>query len=255
MIGAIIGSVITVALLVFLFWVTREKATFLLKESITKWTAVLLVGFSLIGGFLIPVPRMAVLHETIRNLYFHVPMWFAMIFLFFLSFLNSIHYLASGKLKYDAYTDSLTKTGIVFSVLGMVTGMEWANYTWGSPWSNDPKQLGTAITMLIYFAFLVLRGGIKDEEKRAKLSAVYNIFSFCMMIPLLWILPRMVDSLHPGNGGNPGFSSYDLDSNMRPVFYSAVIGWICMGLWLSKIHIRIQLLKYREEGFVFDFEK
>lgn len=255
MIAGIIGSVITIGLLVLLFWITKNKPAALLRESATKWAAVLLTGYSIIAGLLGEVPAMGVLNETIRNLYFHVPMWFGMIFLFFLSFLNSIHYLATGQLKYDAYTDSLTKTGIVFSILGMVTGMEWAKYTWGQPWSNDPKQLGTAITMLIYFAFLVLRNGIKDEEKRAKLSAVYNIFAFCMMIPLLWILPRLVDSLHPGNGGNPGFSSYDLDSNMRMVFYPAVLGWICMGLWLSKLHIRIQLLKYRSEGFLFDFEK
>ena len=255
MVAGIIGSLITIALLVFLFWVTKTKGNTLIREPFTKWAAVILIGYSIIAGLLGKVPDMDIINETIRNLYFHVPMWFCMIFLFFLSFLNSIHYLSTGNLRYDTYTDSLTKTGIVFSIAGMLTGMEWANFTWGAPWSNDPKQLGTAITMLIYFAYLVLRGGLKDEEKRAKLSAVYNIFAFCMMIPLLWILPRMVDSLHPGNGGNPGFSSYDLDSNMRMVFYPAVIGWICMGLWLSKIHIRISLLKYRAEGFLFDFNK
>jgi heme exporter protein C len=251
----VISSVLTLAFLGFLFWITRNKSTVLVNESFTKWVAVLLAGYTVVGGFLMKVPRLDIINETIRNLYFHVPMWFTMIFLFFLSFLNSIHYLATGNLKFDAYSASLTKIGIVFSILGMLTGMEWANYTWGTPWSNDPKQLGTAICMLIYFAYLVLRGGMKDEEKRAKLSSVYNIFAFCMMIPLLWILPRMVDSLHPGNGGNPGFNSYDLDSHMRAVFYPAIIGWICIGLWISKLHIRIQLLRYRAEGFSFDFEK
>jgi len=250
----VISSVLTLALLAFLFWITRNKSSALVSESFTKWTAALLVGYTVIGGFLMKVPRLDIINETIRNLYFHVPMWFTMIFLFFLSFLNSIHYLSTGNLKFDAYSASLTKVGIVFSILGMLTGMEWANYSWGEPWSNDPKQLGTAICMLIYFAYLVLRGGMKDEEKRAKLSSVYNIFAFCMMIPLLWILPRMVDSLHPGNGGNPGFNSYDLDSHMRAVFYPAIIGWICLGLWISKLHIRIQLLRYREEGFSFDFD-
>jgi heme exporter protein C len=150
--------------------------------------------------------------------------------------------LSSGNLKDDLYASEFINVGILFSILGMLTGMEWAQYTWGAAWSNDPKQLGTAMVMLIYFSFLVLRGGIRDEEKRARISAVYNIFAFALMIPLLWVLPRMVDSLHPGNGGNPGFGAYDLDSRMRLVFYPAVIGWFLLGLWITTLRIRFRLV-------------
>ncbi len=194
-----------------------------------------------------PVPALEIINETIRNLYFHVPMWFAMILLFLGSFIYAIKYLRSGNLLHDIYSAELTKIGIVFSVLGMLTGMEWAKYTWGEAWSNDPKQLGTAICMLIYFAYLILRGGLKDEEKRAKISAVYNVFAFAMMIPLLWILPRMVDSLHPGNGGNPGFNTYDLDRGMRMVFYPAIIGWFLLGLWITTLNIRVRSIEFNKE--------
>ena len=81
-----------------------------------------------------------------------------------------------------------------------------------------------------------------DEQKRARISAVYNIFAFVMLIVFIGILPRMTDSLHPGNGGNPGFNNYDLDSNMKLVFYPAVIGWILLGLWISDIRLRISRL-------------
>jgi heme exporter protein C len=215
-----------------------------------KVICILLLAYTVIAGFLLPVPRLNIINETIRNLYFHVPMWFTMIVLFLVSFIYAIKYLRSGDLKDDIYSAEITKTGILFSILGMLTGMEWANYTWGSPWSNDPKQLGTALCMLIYFAYLVLRGGIKDEEKRAKISSVYNIFAFALMIPLLWILPRMVDSLHPGNGGNPGFNTYDLDSDMRKVFYPAVFGWILLGVWLSNLKIRISLIDFNRENSI-----
>ena len=210
---------------------------------------VLLLGFSIIAGFLGPVPALDILNETIRNLYFHVPMWFTMILLFLGSVIYAIRYLRTGDLKYDINSAELIKTGIVFSILGMLTGMEWARFTWGAAWSNDPKQLGTALCMLIYFAYLVLRNGMKDEEKRARISAVFNIFAFALMIPLLWILPRMVDSLHPGNGGNPGFNTYDLDRDMRIVFYPAVIGWTLLGVWISTIQIRIKLIEYQRENF------
>ena len=82
-----------------------------------------------------------------------------------------------------------------------------------------------------------------DSQQRAKVSAVYNVFAAASIIPLLFILPRMTDSLHPGNGGNPGFNSYDLDSKMRMVFYPACIGWILMGVWLAELRIRVKKIE------------
>ena len=62
------------------------------------------------------------------------------------------------------------------------------------------------------------------------------------------ILPRLTDSLHPGNGGNPGFNSYDLDNNLRMLFYPAVIGFILLGGWISQLFIRIELIKRKKIG-------
>jgi len=218
-----------------------------MRQSWWKALCVVLLAYTIIGGLLLPVPRLDIVNETIRNLYFHVPMWFGMILLFFISCVYAIRYLNSGDLKEDMYSSEFIHVGILYSIMGMLTGMEWAQYTWGAAWSNDPKQLGTALVMLIYLSFLVLRGGIRDEEKRARISAVYNVFAFALMIPLLWVLPRMVDSLHPGNGGNPGFGAYDLDNSMRLVFYPAVIGWFLLGLWITTLRIRIRLIRSREE--------
>lgn len=216
-----------------------------MRLSWWKLLCIILLFYTVIGGLLFPVPARFILHESIRNLYFHVPMWFSMILLFTLSFAAGIRYLHSGRLEDDIRSVAFIHTGILFSMLGMITGMEWAQYTWGAAWSNDPKQLATAICMLIYFAYMVLRGGIKDEEKRAKISAVYNVFAFAMMVPLLFILPRMVDSLHPGNGGNPGFNAYDLDQRMRMIFWPAVAGWFLLGYWMTTLLIRVQRIQHQ----------
>lgn len=221
-----------------------------MRKAWWKVACVLLLGYALVGGLLMSVPARHILNETIRNLYYHVPMWFTMMLLFLIGFTYSIAYLASNNLKHDIYASTFTKIGILFSILGMATGMEWAHFTWGEAWSNDPKELGTAICMLIYFAYLILRGGLNDEEKRAKIGAVYNIFAFALMIPLIWVLPRMVDSLHPGNGGNPAFNQYDLNSKMRMVFYPAVLGWMLLGVWISSLKIRYEILLFEKD---FDF--
>lgn len=214
-----------------------------MQKNWWKILASVLILYSVIAGFLFEVPRLPILHESIRNLYFHVPMWFTMIVLYLISVIYSIKYLSSGNEKHDLIAVEMVNTGIVFGFLGLVTGMIWANFTWGSPWPNDPKLNSAAIATLMYMAYIVLRGSMDEEQKRAKISAVYNVFAFPVMLVLLFILPRMTDSLHPGNGGNPGFNSYDLDSQMRLVFYPAVIGWILIGVWIANMRYRTRLIE------------
>lgn len=208
-----------------------------------KIATIVFVFYALIAGFLMPVPRLAILHETIRNLYFHVTSWFAMISMFIIAFAYSIKYLSSQNEKHDILAKIFVQVGMMFGIIGLLTGMLWARYTWGSYWVSDPKLNGAAIALLAYLAYTVLRNSLHDQLQRAKIAAVYNIFAFVMMLLFVFILPRMTDSLHPGNGGNPAFSSYDLDSTMRLVFYPATIGWILLGLWISEIRFRIEMLK------------
>lgn len=208
-----------------------------------KAAAIILLIYTVIGGFLIAVPKQVILYESIRNLYFHVPMWFSMIFLFFMSVVNSVKNLSSNNIHYDIRAKELVNTGIIFGILGTITGSIWAKFTWGAWWVNDVKLNGSAITMLIYLAYVVLRGSLDDEQKRARIAAVYNIFAFVLLLVFIGILPRMTDSLHPGNGGNPGFNNYDLDNNMKLVFYPAVLAWILLGWWIASIRIRMSHLK------------
>jgi heme exporter protein C len=214
-----------------------------MKKNWWKIAAVVLVLYSIIAGFLLKVPVLPILHETIRNLYFHVTMWFSMIILLFVSVWNSVRYLSGFNSKYDIVAKEAVHISIVFGLCGLATGMLWANYTWGEPWPNDPKLNGVAIAMLFYFAYLVLRNSIDEEQKRARIAAIYNIFAFVMFIVFTMILPRMTDSLHPGNGGNPGFGNYeDIDNNMRMVFYPAIIGWTLIGTWIMQLGIRYHKL-------------
>ncbi len=216
-----------------------------MKKHWWKILAVLLLVFTVVAGMLSEVPRLPILNETIRNLYFHVPMWFGMILILLVSFVYSIKYLKTPTTRNDIIASEAAKVGILFGVLGIVTGMEWTKFTWGDYWSNDPKQNASAIGLLIYFAYLVLRSSFNEQQQRARISAVYNIFAFAALIPLLFILPRLTDSLHPGNGGNPGFNSYDLDNRLRAVFYPAVIGWTLLGIWIVNIKSRLELLRQR----------
>lgn len=227
-----------------------------MHKSWWKIVSVLLLVYTFTGGLLLNVPRLPALQETIRNLYFHVCMWFCMMILFTVSVVNAVKYLRSYNLKYDIYSRQYATVGIVFGILGYATGAIWMSYTWADPnnpafqsfsaVAREPKLIGAAIALLIYFAYLILRDSITDIDKRARISAVYNIFAFAMLFPTIWIVPRLLPSLHPGGEGNPALNTKDIDSRMRIVFYPAVIGWTLLGVWITTLKIRLNLIKEKK---------
>lgn len=215
-----------------------------------KVLGVALILYAIIGGLLIDVPDLPQLRESIRNLFFHVPMWFGMILVLLISLGFSINYLAKPRIKFDYAAQSFAQAGLLLGVLGFATGSVWATYTWGggdwssiSAWIRDPKILGAMLGILIYLAYFVLRGSIVNTDQRARVSAVYSVFGYAMFIVFIIVLPRQTASLHPGSGGNPGFDIYDMSGNMRLVFYPAVIGWTLIACWIATLVYRTRMLQ------------
>ena len=224
-----------------------------MRKSWWKILAVILLIYTFSAGLLVKTPDLPALEETSRNLFFHVGMWAAMTTLFTVSLVNAIRYLRTFNLKYDIYARQYAAVGIVFGVLGYSTGAIWMSYTWADPnnplfqsfsaVAREPKLIGTAIALLIYFAYMVLRDSINDLDKRARISAVYNIFAYALLFPAIYIIPRMLPSLHPGQEGNPALDFKDVSPQMRMVEYPAFIGWALLGVWITTLKIRLSLLK------------
>jgi heme exporter protein C len=210
-----------------------------------KWLSIVLVLYSLIVGMLIDVPELPILHESIRNLFYHVTQWFGMMIILTASLVYSIIYLMKGDMRSDRIAAEGINVALFMGVLGILTGSLWAKFTWGAWWTNDPKLNGVAMGMLVYLAYVVLRGSMDEEQKRARVAAVYNIFAYVMFMVFIMVMPRLTDSLHPGNGGNPGFGGYDLNNGMKMVFYPAIIGWTLLGVWIMNLRIRIGTLEDR----------
>ena len=115
-----------------------------MKENILqiawwKWLCVILLFYTYIAGFLIPVPRLPILHESIRNLFFHVTIWFSMIIMMGASLIYGIRYLNSNDIDLDIKAEQCAYTGIFLGIIGILTGSVWAKNTWGAWWVNDAK--------------------------------------------------------------------------------------------------------------------
>ena len=183
--------------------------------------------------------------ESIRNLLWHVPMWFAMFFVMGIGFVASLMQLRTDRIEWDHRGEAAVRTGLVFGLLGLATGSLWARWTWGAWWVSDPQLNGALVTVLLYTGYLILRAAMRDDERVGRLSAVYNVFAFVMLVILLMVLPRYTESLHPGKDGNPGFNSYDLDNSLRAVFYPAVIGWGALCYWMYTLRLRMNRAEHR----------
>lgn len=188
-------------------------------------------------------PYRPILNETVRNTFFHIPLWFSMFIMLMISLYYSVRYLLKNDMQFDIRATAIVNVAILFGILGIITGSIWARFTWGTFWTTDVKLNMSTIAMLIYMASIILRSSIQDVDRRAKLSAAYNIFAFVALIPLVFVIPRLTDSLHPGNGGNPALGGEDMENTLRMVFYPAIIGFTLLGLWLATLLIRYETIK------------
>ncbi len=227
----------------------------LIKENWWKVLAIMLLLYAIIMGFMGTVPDLPVVQQTIRNIYFHVGMWFSMMFVLGISVFYSIRYLLSNNPEYDLKARDGATIGIVLGCLGLLTGMIWAKNTWGHYWIQDPKLNGAAVSMLAYLAYMVLRSSIDQADKRARLSGVYNIFAFVIMFVFIMLIPRMAEaSIHPGMDGNPALASGDLDSRMRLVFFPAMAGWVLLSYWIWKVYSNINRIEENISNLLEDKE-
>ena len=218
---------------------------------IVVWLTLVLLGAFSFGGAWLNIPRINILEHTARNLYFHVPMWFTMMAITALSAFHALMCLKTRSLVSDIRSRTAALVALVFGLMGLATGSVWAHYTWYEGtniwWNFDPKQTMAAMQVLIYGAYFALRGAVDDPSKRARISAVYNLFAFALVPFLLYVLPRQMESLHPGAEGNPAFSEVT-HPIMRLVFYPAVLGFIGLAWLLYTQRVRTALVSRRLEA-------
>lgn len=224
------------------------------RYKVARTVVVLWLTAVIFAAFLLEIPRINILEHTARNLYFHVPMWFTLMAAVLISAYHSARYLGSGETIRDIRATESARVAVLFGILGLVTGIFWSRFTWyqgtGIWWNWDPRQSMAAAELLIYGAYFILRDSIDDPDKRGRIAAVYNIFAATTVPFLLYVLPRQMQSLHPGAEGNPAFSEIT-HPIMRLVFYPAIIGFIGLFWLLYTQRVRLRLLDDRVSDIKF----
>jgi heme exporter protein C len=149
-----------------------------------------------LGMVFLYAPREATMGDVQRIFYFHVSSAWVGFFAFFVTFLAGIGYLAQGQRRWDILALSSVEVGLTFITMTVITGALWARPVWGTYWTWEPRLTISAVQLLIYIAYLMLRAAIDSPERRARFAAVYGVVAF-VTVPLSWFAIRWWRTIHP----------------------------------------------------------
>ena len=201
-----------------------------------RWLLFLWIAGWLIAGFLAPV--VPVLGATTRVLYLHIPCaWITVVALAW-SMGHSIAYLRTSDLRHDDHAAGAAELGLLFCLGATVSGAVWAKAKWGAYWNWDPRETSIFFLLLIYGAYLALRSALDDERKRARLSAVYSAVAFVSVPFLIFVVPRMLATLHPDPIINTQ-GKIDMDKRIGLSFSMMLLGFTALFFWLLNLRVRL----------------
>ncbi len=175
-----------------------------------------------------------------RIFFFHVPAAWVAVLAFTVAMVVSIRFLRSRETRFDDLSMASSQLGFLFCFLSLVSGMIWARHEWGAFWNWDPRQNSVLILLLIYAGYFTLRSAIPDPHRRARLAAVYSIVAFLTVPFLMFIVPRIMESLHPSPIIKSGEGSGVMDPRMRQVFYLLTASFTGLYIWMLRVRVRVE---------------
>jgi heme exporter protein C len=227
-----------------------------MKEYIWKILLFVMMVFVIIAGITFPIvprpehwyefPLIPGLEEKAKIIFYHVPTAWLAVVAFLSAMIYGIRYLIKKDLDDDAKSNAALQLGMVFCILATITGSIWAKFTWGSFWHWDPRETSIFVLLLIYGSLFALRSAIENEDKRARLSAVYSIFAFLTVPFFVFIMPRIMTGLHPGSANDtksgPG-GVFKLHAHIKLGFYLSLIAFTILYYWMWKMSYRSIIIK------------
>jgi heme exporter protein C len=209
-----------------------------------KFAVLISITLVLIGTFVVPIPVIPGLYDKARIIYLHVPLSWIAFLSFFLSMINSVQYLRKKDLVYDIRSNSAAEVGFLFTILATITGSLWAKFNWGSYWNWDPRETSIFILLLIYGAYFSLRSAIDNYEQKAKLASVYAIIAFVTVPFFIFIMPRIVESLHPADTIVDSRGKITMNPVMLSIFLFSLFSFTLLFFWILNVKIRMEKLRF-----------
>jgi len=207
----------------------------------------LLITVVVVSVFMMPPPQKE-LGDISRIFFFHVPVAWVTVLAFLVAMINSVLYLSKKNHVYDIQAAVSSQVGFLFAILATVSGAIFAKNAWGSYWNWDPRETSVFILLLIYGAYLALRSAIEAEDRKANLSAVYSILAFITVPFLVFVVPRVFQSLHPTDSIVNSQIKIQMPPLVLLVFLSSLLGFSLLFVWIYNLEIKVTILHKKIKG-------
>ena len=208
-----------------------------------SWISGLLFAAALLMT-LFYAPREAVMGDVQRVFYFHVASGWVGALSFLVAAAAGVAFLIRGDRRRDAIGLGSVEIGLVFSLATVISGSVWARPIWNTWWTWDPRLVTVSVMILVYLAYLLLRQGIEDPDRRARFAAAYAIVGF-LSVPLTFLSIRIFRTIHPivvGSGDPSAMGAFDMTPPMLQTFLFSLLTFTVLYVTLLWHRVRLQSL-------------
>jgi heme exporter protein C len=214
--------------------------------KVLSWLTIVLVAIALYLSIWY-APREAVMGDVQRVFYFHVAAGWVGALAFLVAAVAGVLLLLRREHRYDIMALASVEIGIVFTFINIVSGSIWARPIWNTWWTWDPRLITATIMALVYLAYVMLRQGVEDPDRRARFAAVYGIIGF-LSVPLTFLSIRIFRSIHPVVfGAGDALSSGMEGPRMQAAFFISLLTFSFIYVTLLWHRVRLQQLSEQLE--------
>jgi len=139
----------------------------------------------------------ATMGEVQRIMYIHIAAFSGAFIAFTATVVGGLVYLRTRNIKWDTLALAGVEIGLTLSLVNLITGSIWARPIWNTWWTWDPRLTSAAIMCLTYAAYLMLRNGIENAERRRQFASIYGILAIVTVIITLVIIRIEPRTIHP----------------------------------------------------------
>jgi heme exporter protein C len=188
------------------------------------------------GNTILNLPTQVENVGAYKIIYFHVPAAFTAFTGFFVALVASLMYLATRKLKYDAFAAGVTEVSLAFATANLVSGMIWGRFAWGIWWTWDARLTSMLVCLLMYYGYVMLRSAITEPTQRARLSAVMSILG-CVNVAFVYQSIAWYRTQHPSpvlgfrEGGG-------MSAGLETPMYWNWLAMLCLATILASVRMR-----------------
>ncbi len=200
--------------------------------------AVVLLGVGLVWGFFF-TPDDYKQGSTVKIIYLHVPSAMMAISAWFMMLVTSLIWLIRRHHVSALSAKAAAPVGLVFTLIGLVTGAIWGQPMWGTWWAWDPRLTSFLILFLFYLGYIALWQAIEDPDTAADLTAVLCIVGSVFAFLSRYAVMFWNQGLHQGAS-----LSLDKEENVSDVFAFPL--WTCMAGFVV-LFVALVLLRTRTE--------